>query len=157
MDSHFTSPGHISSAAPSSSLLGLLHTPCLQPIGAKPTVLPRLVSPDRVKTQTGFSFFSSMVPRALCCFPPSQGTPGTKHCKGHLGSVLKGTLLPHLGPTPRAEQRLFQDLKRKEEWLPRRTSAGAYLQYCLSGILKYLQEVVPSLLFTPPWSKPRNK
>lgn len=117
VDSHFTSLGHISSAAPSSSLLGLLHTPCFQPAGAKHTVLSPLTSPHCVRTQTGFSFFSSMVPWALFCFPPAQGASAAKHCRAHLGSVLKGTLLPHLGTALRTEKRQFQDLKRKEKWL----------------------------------------
>lgn len=121
VDSHFTSPGYISSTAPYSSLLGLPHTPCLQPVGAKHTVQSPLASPHHVKTQTGFSFFSSTEPQALWCFSPAQGTWGTKHCRAHLGSVLKWTLLPHLGPTLRAGKRQFQDLKRKEQWLACRT------------------------------------
>lgn len=51
-------------------------------------VLSPLACPHHVKTQTGLSFFSSLVP--LCCFPPAQETSGTKHCRAHLAVYWKG-------------------------------------------------------------------
>lgn len=70
-------------------------------------VLSPLDSPHPAKPQTGLSFAPGMVLWALRCFHPDHRTSGTKHRRGHLGRLLNGTLLLHLGPTLKAEQRLF--------------------------------------------------